>query len=111
MSGTNLQAAVPSSPAVWTQTGELRVEWRVFLTQLWHRTGGSSGSVPSGGGTITGVTPGTGLAGGGTSGTVTISLQIPVTIGWGGTGATTAAQALMNLGAIPTTSDNVMVWG
>ena len=105
MSGTkNLGAYIPSSPAVWLENGELRIEWRHLFTQLWERTGGSQGTPPAGGGTITGVTAGAGLSGGGTTGTVTLSLTIPVTIGNGGTGATTAAQALMNLGAAPATS-------
>lgn len=101
MSGSSLTAAMPSSPVVWTDTGEARIEWRTFFSQLWQRTGGSAGSVPPGGGTITGVTAGTGLAGGGTSGTVTVSLNTPVLIGLGGTSATTPAQALTNLGALP----------
>ena len=110
MSGTkNLGAYIPSSPAVWLENGELRIEWRHLFTQLWERTGGSQGTVS--GGTITGVTAGPGLSGGGTTGTVTITLSIPVTIGHGGTGATTPAQALVNLGAISTPTDNVMVWG
>jgi hypothetical protein len=57
-----------------------------------------------GGGTITGVTAGTGLAGGGTSGTVTVNLQTPVAISNGGTGAGTAAAALTALGGAPLAS-------
>jgi hypothetical protein len=56
------------------------------------------------GGTISGVTAGTGLTGGGTSGVVTVSLTVPVAVANGGTGATTAAAALTNLGAAPTAS-------
>lgn len=113
MSGSttgSLLAALPSSPLVWTETGEVRLEWLAFFRRLWARTGGTIGGMP-GTGTITGVTAGTGLTGGGITGTVTITLVIPVTIASGGTGATTAAQALMNLGAIPTATSNVMVWG
>jgi hypothetical protein len=111
MSGSpNLNAFLPSSPVVWTDTGELRLEWLAFFRRIWERTGGPVGGAV-GTGTITGVTAGAGLAGGGVSGTVTITLTIPVTIPHGGTGATTAAQALVNLGAIPTTADNILVWG
>lgn len=107
---TNIDAILPSSPIVWLDTGYVRLEWFAFFRRLWARTGGAVGG-GVGTGTITGVTAGAGLAGGGLSGTVTITLQIPVTISMGGTGATTAAQALVNLGAIPTTSDNILIWG
>ncbi len=39
------------------------------------------------GGTLTGVTAGTGLSGGGSSGSVTLSLSTPVSVAYGGTGA------------------------
>ena len=52
-------------------------------------------------GSITGVTAGSGLSGGGTSGTVTVSLTQPVSVAAGGTGSTTAAGALTSLGAVP----------
>ena len=55
-------------------------------------------------GTITGVTAGTGLSGGGTSGTVTVSLTAPVSVANGGTNATTAGAALTSLGAAPLAS-------
>lgn len=103
MSGaSNLGSAIPSSPIVVSApNGEVRVEWRRFFLQLWLRTGGSTGGV-AGTGTITGVTAGAGLNGGGTAGAVTVNLIVPVTIIHGGTGATTAAGALANLGALPT---------
>jgi trimeric autotransporter adhesin len=44
-----------------------------------------------GSGTITGVTAGTGLSGGGTSGTVTVNLTTPVTAANGGTGVANTA--------------------
>jgi hypothetical protein len=57
-----------------------------------------------GGGTITGVTAGTGLTGGGTSGTVALALVTPVSVANGGTGATSAPAALTSLGAAPIAS-------
>ena len=60
-------------------------------------TGGGSG----GGGSITGITAGNGLVGGGTIGVVTIGLDIPVNTANGGTSATTPAGALANLGGVP----------
>lgn len=54
----------------------------------------------TGPGTITGITPGTGIAGGGSSGNVTLALSGPVSITNGGTGAATPAEALLNLGGI-----------
>lgn len=45
--------------------------------------------IVGGGGTITGVTAGTGLTGGGTSGVVTIALSVPVSVVNGGTGTNT----------------------
>lgn len=56
------------------------------------------------GGTITGVTAGNGLIGGGTTGAVTMSLDAPVSVANGGTGATTAGLALANLGGAPIAS-------
>jgi len=51
-------------------------------------------------GTITNVTAGTGLTGGGSSGSVTLSLSTPVATTIGGTGATNAAEGLANLNGI-----------
>lgn len=48
-------------------------------------------SVAGSGGTITGVIAGTGLSGGGVSGTVTLSLTTPVSVANGGTGTATPA--------------------
>lgn len=53
----------------------------------------------TGGGTLTGITAGTGLSGGGSNGNVTLALSGPITTANGGTGATTAAAGRANLGA------------
>lgn len=61
-------------------------------------------------GNVTHVVAGTGLVGGGgpdAFGNVGISLEIPVTIPHGGTSATSAAQALYNLGGFPTTGGTI----
>ena len=49
---------------------------------------------------ITGVTAGNGLTGGGTSGAITLALNTPVSVSNGGTGATTPSAALASLGGI-----------
>jgi hypothetical protein len=60
-----------------------------------------------GAGTITGVTAGSGLSGGGTSGTVSVALVQPVPIASGGTNSTTAAAALTALGAVARAGDTM----
>jgi hypothetical protein len=57
---------------------------------------GSGGG--GGGGDITAVTAGAGLTGGGTTGAVSLALDVPVTVARGGTGATDAGTARTNLG-------------
>jgi hypothetical protein len=52
-------------------------------------------------GTITSVTAGVGLSGGGSTGAIALQLQSPVMIANGGTGATNAAAALAALGGVP----------
>jgi hypothetical protein len=52
-------------------------------------------SVPGSGGTITDVIAGTGLSGGGSSGSVTVSLIVPVSIADGGTGTASTLTGLV----------------
>jgi hypothetical protein len=66
-----------------------------------------SGPLP---GDVTNIAAGAGLVGGGAPdafGNVTIGLEIPVTIAHGGTSATTAGQALLNLGGFPITGGTI----
>jgi hypothetical protein len=75
------------------------------LTGTLTRTSAGIWEITSAGsGTITGVTAGNGMQGGGTSGTVSLGINPPVSISNGGTGSTTAAGALTALGAAPTAS-------
>jgi hypothetical protein len=64
------------------------------------RGGGSGGS-----GTITGVTAGTGLSGGGTTGTVTVNLTSPVTRANGGLNSTSAGTGILRDGTTPAASE------
>lgn len=54
-----------------------------------------------GGGGISGVIAGVGLSGGGSSGTVTVDLEVPVPVALGGTNANDAATARANLSVPP----------
>jgi hypothetical protein len=74
---------------------------QVFQGWKWDSTKWVAATVS---GDITGVAAGAGLTGGGTSGDVTLSLTSPVSIANGGTNATSAANALINLGAAPLAS-------
>ncbi|MGA2426859.1 MAG: hypothetical protein ABSG07_22900, partial [Terriglobales bacterium] len=58
--------------------------WTTSLGLYCYINGATVG--PYGGGTLTGVTAGTGLTGGGTSGNVTVNLSTPVSVANGGTG-------------------------
>src|SRR5215471_18647802 len=84
----------PSSPTV----GQVYQGWR------WDGSKWTPIPLVVGTGDITGVAAGTGLSGGGATGSVTLALGTPVSIANGGTGATTASQALANLGGIPVSS-------
>jgi hypothetical protein len=68
----------------------------------------SGGGGGGGGGDITAVTAGAGLSGGGTTGAVSLALDVPVTVARGGTGATDAANARSNLGAAAATHTHVV---
>lgn len=78
----NLSGAAGATTGSLTRSG----------TGIWSVTAAGSG-------TITGVTAGNGLQGGGTSGTVALSINPPVSIANGGTAAITGNAALDNLSA------------
>ena len=71
-----------------------------LATTAWVKSQGYG----TGSGGITGITAGTGLTGGGTSGNVTVALGTPVPVSLGGTGGTTAASGLANLGGVSSAS-------
>ncbi|MGD0733151.1 MAG: hypothetical protein ABR956_17945 [Terracidiphilus sp.] len=70
--------------------------------QITFAPGQTFPALSSAAGAISAVTAGVGLNGGGSTGNVTVNLSIPVETANGGTGATTAAGALANLGAVST---------
>ena len=64
-------------------------------------------SVPGSGGTITDVVAGTGLTGGGSSGSVTVSLIVPVSIADGGTGTASTLTGLVRGSATAMTAAEI----
>jgi hypothetical protein len=75
----------------------------MMLGQAPSYTGRGGGT--SGGGTITGVTAGTGISGGGTTGAVTVSLTAPVTRALGGLNSTSAGTGILRDGTTPAASE------
>jgi len=100
-------------------TGDTKADGKIDASggffQNGQPIGGGGGGGGGGSGTVTSITAGTGLTGGTITTSGTIALAIPVTIANGGTNATTAAQALINLGALPlaggTITGNLTVQG
>ena len=91
LQGRNIAATPPTDTQV--------LGW-VSANNQWQPVAPTTG----GGGGISTVTAGTGLAGGGSTSTVTLSLSTPVTLANGGTGAATAPAALTALGGAPLAS-------
>jgi hypothetical protein len=78
--------------ASWTGGSGVSVKVNTTITSARNSLGSSTS-------TITSLVAGTGLVGGGTSGTVTVALMTPVTVANGGTGGTTASTARSGIGA------------
>jgi hypothetical protein len=94
--GSTAWATLPYSVDIPTQTGQSGK----YLT--------TNGTVTSWGtvaGDIEGVTAGTGLSGGGTSGTVTISLSTPVAVADGGTGLTSLGAGVATFLGTPSSAN------
>jgi len=91
--GDNSQVLMGGAPPQWSSFG--------LLGEFLQGQGQGNNPVWAPFPGITGVTAGLGLTGGGTSGTVSLALSVPVTVANGGTGATTASGALTSLGAYP----------
>ncbi len=97
--GASLKLLFGSGTSTPTATG-LSIDSTGVITfapeQTFPKTVGASS-------TLTGVTAGAGLSGGGSSGNVTLALAGPISMANGGTGAATSASALANLGGISST--------
>lgn len=81
----NFSSTTPAAPA-----GYINVTWQADAPSAVSTIRNISGYIPAAGtGTITEVVAGTGLTGGGVSGSVTVSLSTPIAVADGGTGTAT----------------------
>ena len=105
--GSGTVTLTPPSPAEINGTTSLPIPSGTFAIVYYDGTNFTAvvGSNDTAAGTITGVVAGTGLSGGGSSGSVTLALGVPVTRANGGLNSTSAGTGILRDGTTPAASE------